>query len=141
LLIEAGGDEGDNPTYADLMNFNEAANDEATRWDFWVKYSDDPKRELEFKHMTWDTGDGTFYVGLDPLAGAKQLGIQYPRAAVLGGCAMHNGAVCTLPPDDDWNIIVNQTGDTSWAPDKMRNYLRGRHKLGSGQDAQLSAQD
>ena len=32
LLIEAGGDEGDNPTYAELATFNEAANDEATRW-------------------------------------------------------------------------------------------------------------
>lgn len=32
LLIEAGGDEGDNPTYSELGNFLEAANDEATRW-------------------------------------------------------------------------------------------------------------
>ncbi|KAK3384854.1 hypothetical protein B0H63DRAFT_542899 [Podospora didyma] len=124
LLIEAGGDEGDNPTYAELATFNEAANDEATRWDFWVKHSDDPARELQFQHMTWDTGDGTFYIGLDPPPGAKQLGIQYPRAAVLGGCAMHNGAVCTLPQDDDWNVIVNATGDTSWEADKMRRYLK-----------------
>ncbi|KAK0712861.1 hypothetical protein B0T26DRAFT_780734 [Lasiosphaeria miniovina] len=124
LLIEAGGDEGDNPTYSELGNFLEAANDEATRWDFWVKHSDDPKRELEFKHMTWDTGDGTFYVGLNPPAGAKQLGIQYPRAAVLGGCAMHNGGVCSLPQDEDWNLIVNATGDTSWEASKMRQYLK-----------------
>jgi len=123
LLIEAGGDEGDNPTYAELQYFNEAANDEATRWDFWVKHSDDPVRDLKFKHTTWDTGDGTFYVGLDPPAGAKLLGIQYPRAAVLGGCAMHNAGVCSLPQDDDWNIIVNKTGDTSWSADKMRKYL------------------
>jgi choline dehydrogenase len=71
LLIEAGGDEADNPTYRDLANFIEACNDEATRWDFWVKHNDDPKVDMLFKHNTWDTGDGTFYVGLDPPPGAK----------------------------------------------------------------------
>ncbi|KAK4192343.1 hypothetical protein QBC35DRAFT_247503 [Podospora australis] len=129
LLLEAGGDEGDNPTYADLMNFNEAANDEATRWDFWVKHSDDPERELKFEHTVYDTGDGTFHIGPDPPEGAKHLGIQYPRAAVLGGCAMHNAAVCTLPADDDWNIIVNKTGDTSWEADNMRKYLKKMERV------------
>jgi len=71
LLIEAGGDEGSNPTYADIANFLESANDEASRWDFFVKHSDDPKRDLQYKYNTWDTGDGTFYVGRDPPAGAK----------------------------------------------------------------------
>jgi choline dehydrogenase len=124
LLIEAGGDEGENPTYSDIPNFNEAANDELTRWDFWVKHSDDPERDLKFEHTTWDTGDGTFYVGLDPPEGAKLLGIQYPRAAVLGGCAMHNAGVCALPADDDWNIIVNKTGDESWSAENMRKYFK-----------------
>ncbi|KAL2140777.1 hypothetical protein VTI28DRAFT_3252 [Corynascus sepedonium] len=124
LLIEAGGDEGDNPTYADIANFNEAANDEMTRWDFWVKHSDDPEQDLKFEHTTWDTGDGTFYVGLDPPEGAKLLGIQYPRAAVLGGCAMHNAGVCSMPADDDWNIIVEKTGDTSWSAENMRKYFK-----------------
>ncbi|KAL1838034.1 hypothetical protein VTJ49DRAFT_3128 [Mycothermus thermophilus] len=123
LLIEAGGDEGDNPTYAEIPWFNEAANDELTRWDFWVKHSDDPEQDLKFAHTTWDTGDGTFYVGLDPPEHAKLLGIQYPRAAVLGGCAMHNAGVCSMPADDDWNIIVNKTGDTSWDAKNMRKYL------------------
>ncbi|KAL2128631.1 hypothetical protein VTI74DRAFT_8918 [Chaetomium olivicolor] len=109
LLIEAGGDEGDNPTFADIGNFNEAANDEATRWDFWVKHSDDPARDLKFTHNTWDTGDGTFY---------------YPRAAVLGGCGMHNAGVCALPADDDWDIIAKKTGDKSWSADNMRKYLK-----------------
>ncbi|EAQ82889.1 hypothetical protein CHGG_11065 [Chaetomium globosum CBS 148.51] len=124
LLIEAGGDEGENPTYSDIPNFNEAANDELTRWDFWVKHSDDPERDLKFQHTTWDTGDGTFYVGLDPPEDAKLLGIQYPRAAVLGGCAMHNAGVCALPADDDWNIIVNKTGDESWSAENMRKYFK-----------------
>ena len=71
LLIEAGGDEGDNPTYRNMAQFIEACNDEATRWDFWVKHDEDPKVNALFKHTTWDTGDGTFYVGLDPPEGAK----------------------------------------------------------------------
>ncbi|KAK3689667.1 hypothetical protein B0T22DRAFT_176678 [Podospora appendiculata] len=124
LLIEAGSDQGDNPTYADLGNFNEAANDETTRWDFWVKHSDDPARELKFEHTTWDTGDGTFYVGQNPPPGAKHLGIQYPRAAVLGGCAMHNAGVCSMPADEDWDIIVDKTGDTSWSAENMRRYFK-----------------
>jgi len=71
LLIEAGGDESTNPTYSNLGNFLEAANDEASRWDFWVKHYDDPAQDLKFKHTTWDTGNGTFYVGLSPPPGAK----------------------------------------------------------------------
>ncbi|SPQ24852.1 acaefdaf-8f87-4767-b1ce-1b8ae0a60367 [Thermothielavioides terrestris] len=124
LLIEAGTDQGDNPTYADIANFNEAANDETTRWDFWVRHSDDAARDLKFKHTTWDTGNGTFYVGLDPPPGAKLLGIQYPRAATLGGCAMHNAGVCSLPAADDWDTIANRTGDPSWAADNMRKYWK-----------------
>lgn len=77
---------------------------------------------------SWDTGEGTFYVGLDPPEGAKLLGIQYPRAAVLGGCAMHNAGVCSLPAADDWNIIVNKTGDTSWSAENMRKYLKSIEK-------------
>ncbi|KAJ9161921.1 Alcohol oxidase [Coniochaeta hoffmannii] len=123
LLIEAGHDDGDNPEVADLANFNAAANDPNMRWDFFVKHSEDPARELKFQHMTWRKRDGTFYVGLNPPAGATQLGIWYPRTGTLGGCAMHNGGVCSLPADSDWNIVVNKTGDTSWEASKMRKYL------------------
>ncbi len=50
LLLEAGDDQGDNPVYADIMNFNTAGNDEKSRWDFWTKHSDDSARELKFEH-------------------------------------------------------------------------------------------
>lgn len=106
LLIEAGQDEGDNPEVTDIANFNAVANDPNMRWDFFVKHSDDPARELKYQHMVWRKVDGTFYTGLDPPAGAKQLGIWYPRTGTLGGCAMHNGGACTLPADSDWNTIV-----------------------------------
>jgi choline dehydrogenase len=106
LLIEAGADDGDNPEVAEIQYFISASNDPNMRWDFWVKHSEDPARELKFEHMTWRRKDGTFYVGNKPPAGATQLGIWYPRTGTLGGCAMHNGGVASLPADDDWNIIV-----------------------------------
>lgn len=31
--------------------------------------------------------------------------------------------MCALPSDDDWNYIVNTTGDTTWAADNMRKYF------------------
>jgi choline dehydrogenase len=123
LLLEAGDDQGDNPTYADLVNFNEAGSDTHSRWDFWVKHSNNPVQDQKYEHTTWMLPNGSYYVGLEPPAGAKRLGIQYPRAATLGGCAMHNAGVCSLPQDDDWNIIVNKTGDKSWEAQKMRKYL------------------
>jgi choline dehydrogenase len=123
LLLEAGDDQGDNPVYADLSNFNEAGSDIHTRWDFWVKHSNYPLQERKYEHTTWMLPNGSYYVGLQAPPGAKRLGIQYPRAATLGGCAMHNAGVCSLPQDDDWNIIVNKTGDKSWEAKNMRKYL------------------
>ena len=58
------------------------------------------------------------------------MGIQYPRAAVLGGCAMHNAGISLLPQDDDWNVVVNRTGDTTWEASKMRKYFTQIEKNG-----------
>jgi choline dehydrogenase len=88
LLLEAGDDQANNPNISQIANFNPATNDEKTRWDFWSKHSDDPARELKNTHMVWRQTDGEFYVGLTPPAGAVQLGVWYPRAGTLGGCAM-----------------------------------------------------
>ncbi|KAK7977926.1 hypothetical protein PG996_003977 [Apiospora saccharicola] len=122
LLLEAGDDQANNPNISSLANFNLATNDEKTRWDFWTKHSEDPERELKYLHMVWRKTDGGFYTGVDPPEGAKQLGIWYPRAGTLGGCAMHNAGVCALPADADWDIIVNKTGDESWSAENMRKY-------------------
>ncbi|KAI1487032.1 hypothetical protein F5X96DRAFT_651883 [Biscogniauxia mediterranea] len=120
LLLEAGVDLGDNKNYSDISNFNLAGNDEKSRWDFFVRHSDDEERESKYEKTTWRNTDGSFYVGLEPPEGAKRLGVYYPRAATLGGCAMHNGGICTLPADDDWNYIAEITGDASWLADNMR---------------------
>ncbi|PKS07152.1 hypothetical protein jhhlp_005752 [Lomentospora prolificans] len=123
LLVEAGDDHGSLSVYSELSNFNAAGNDERSRWDFFVKHSDDPERELKYERMTWRTAEGEFYVGLEPPEGAEQLGIFYPRAATLGGCAMHNAGVCSLPSADEWNWVANITGDATWEAENMRKYL------------------
>ncbi|KAI0438640.1 hypothetical protein F4803DRAFT_565112 [Xylaria telfairii] len=124
LLLEAGSDLLEDrsypETYQDLNSATSAANDPSSRWDFFVKHSDDPERERRYKHMTWRTEDGSFYVGLDPPEGAEQLGIWYPRAATFGGGAVIDNAVLELPPDVTWDHIANITGDASWAASEMR---------------------
>ncbi|CAJ2511987.1 Uu.00g076120.m01.CDS01 [Anthostomella pinea] len=123
LLLEAGTDLGDNRNYSEIINFNLAGNDEKSRWDFFIKHSNDEEREAKYEKMTWRKTDGSFYVGLEPPEGAKRLGIYYPRAATLGGCAMHNGGVCTLPADDEWDAIAELTGDDGWLTSNMRKYF------------------
>ncbi|KAI1097629.1 GMC oxidoreductase [Jackrogersella minutella] len=120
LLLEAGSDLSDDPSYQNMGKFTEVSNDPRTRWDFFVKHSDDPERELKYKHMTWRTTNGSYYVGLEPPEGAEQLGIYYPRAATLGGCAMHNAAVLHLPSDENWDHIADITGDDSWRASEMK---------------------
>ncbi|CAI6333128.1 unnamed protein product [Periconia digitata] len=123
LLIEAGDDQTENKNVSQWFNFNPAGNDPATRWDIFVKHSDDEAREARYLHRTWRQTDGGFYVGIDPPAGAKPLGIYYPRAGTLGGCAMHNGCLTMNPNDLDWNDIAETTGDNSWSAENMRKYL------------------
>lgn len=96
ILLEAGDDQGNNPNVSLIGNFNTATNDPSTRWDFWTKHSEDPERELKFEHMVWRTPEGDFYTGLNPPAGSTQLGIWYPRAGTLGGCAMRTYYSCYL---------------------------------------------
>ncbi|KAI0472351.1 hypothetical protein F4859DRAFT_515203 [Xylaria cf. heliscus] len=122
-LLEAGRDLGDNKNYSEIANFIAAGNDEKSRWDFFVKHSDDEAREAKYEKTTWRTADGSFYVGLDPPKGSTRLGIYYPRAATLGGCAMHNGGICTLPNDADWDYIAEITGDDGWLAKNMRKYF------------------
>jgi choline dehydrogenase len=124
LLLEAGSDQGSNQVYSEIGNFIAASNDPKTRWDFYVKHSDDPEREAKFEHTMWMQENGTYYVGLDPPKGAKRLGIWYPRAAVLGGCQMHNAGVTSLPLDSQWDDIAAITGDDSWKAKNMRKYLK-----------------
>ncbi|KAF2732610.1 alcohol oxidase [Polyplosphaeria fusca] len=123
LLLEAGDDQGDNPNISQILNFNKAGNDPSTRWDFFVKHSDDVERERKFEHYTWRQTNGSFFVGTNPPETATELGIYYPRAGTLGGCAMHNAGVSANTPDADWNHIAEITGDDSWRAERMREHL------------------
>jgi len=125
LLLEAGSDLTDDPNYKELQRATFADNDVRSRWDFFVKHSDDPARELKYEHMVWREANGTLYVGLNPPAGSKQLGVWYPRAAVLGGCAMHNAAFMEMPTDDYWNDLAAITGDQSWKASSLRQIFQG----------------
>ncbi|KAI8945538.1 hypothetical protein F4801DRAFT_594055 [Xylaria longipes] len=124
LLLEAGSDLLEDPTYSetyqDINSITSAVNNPSSRWEFFMKHSDDPESERQYKHMTWRTKDGSFYVGLDPPEEAEQLGIWYPRAATFGGGAAIDNAVLELPSDAIWDYIANITGDESWAASEMR---------------------
>ena len=107
LLLEAGDDQGMNPNVSFLPSLNLALQDPKTRWDFFVKIYDDPALQAGHHHNVWRKTDGSFYVGIDPPAGAVNLGIWYPRTGTLGGCAEHNAGVTNVPLDDDWTHIVS----------------------------------
>ncbi|KAH8891542.1 alcohol dehydrogenase [Thozetella sp. PMI_491] len=123
LLLEAGDDQEADPIVNQIGSFNSAINNIKTRWDFFVKHSSDPERERRYLRLTWRLPDGTFYVGIDPPEGATELGVWYPRSGTLGGCAMHNAGLLQLPAVNDWELLVNATGDTSYSAQNMLQYL------------------
>ncbi|KAM0231972.1 hypothetical protein ACHAP5_010905 [Fusarium lateritium] len=122
LLLEAGDEQRNNSNSAIVYNNTLAINDPLTRWDFFVT-RDTPEFDDEYEFTTYRQTDGEFYVGLEPPAGAERLGIYYPRAGTVGGCAMHNAASIALPADVDWDDIASMTGDDSWRTANMRQYL------------------
>ncbi|KAG9230894.1 hypothetical protein BJ875DRAFT_363519, partial [Amylocarpus encephaloides] len=123
LLLEAGDDQGENLNEKVAGWFSKAGNDPLMRWDFFVKYHSDPKIQSQYEHLVYRQTDGQFYVGTNPPAGAKQLGIYYPRTGTLGGCATHNAMCAPLPSDSDWDDIAKLTGDNSWSATNMRQHF------------------
>ena len=104
LLMEAGGDE-DSLDYS-VPGFNGlASEDEAYRWDYYVRHYTDQAQQA-----------------LDPKFVVSQDGVLYPRAGTLGGCTAHNALITVYPSNSDWNEIAEITGDPSWGADAMRQY-------------------
>ncbi|HEY1428866.1 MAG TPA: GMC family oxidoreductase N-terminal domain-containing protein, partial [Candidatus Tumulicola sp.] len=108
-VIEAGGDprecaggdparpdENCLPCDYDVPAFHPlAAENDAMKWDFFVRhYSDADRRTL------------------------------YPRAGTLGGCTAHNAMIFVYPHNRDWQYIADLTGDSSWQPEAMRAYFQ-----------------
>ncbi len=128
LLIEAGDDQGallqqQIPGGAFLVE-----EVEEMRWDYFVRhYANDTRQAQEYKTV-YETPAGNRYVGLSPPPGSMPLGILYPRAGTLGGCAAHNLLVTVYPHDSDWDNIANITGDDSWAASSMRQYFERLEK-------------
>ena len=73
--------------------------------------------------FTWEVGPYDYHVGPNPPSGAQPLGILYPRAGTLGGCATHNVLIWITPHASDWDNIAQITGDNSWAATNMSQYL------------------
>jgi choline dehydrogenase len=104
VLLEAGG----NPTSwtRDVPALHaRAAEDDAMRWDFWVRtYANDDRQK---RNERWN---------------AARQAILYPRAGTLGGCTAHNAMITLRPHDADWDAIAATLGDESFRATNMRKY-------------------
>jgi choline dehydrogenase len=125
LLLEAGGDprtlQGADPQSGgrnalpedyDVPAFHSLATEnEALRWDFFVRhYKDDARQSQDPKFC--------------PTFNERKVdGILYPRAGTLGGCTAHNAMIFVYPHNSDWSQIADITGDASWRPEHMRTYF------------------
>ncbi|WYZ35124.1 hypothetical protein EsH8_I_001400 [Colletotrichum jinshuiense] len=128
LLIDAGGDSGESWTEKVPALHLMSTEFEDTRWNYWVNHYSDLERQKRDSKMTYEMSDGSFYVGLDPPAEAKPLGVWYPRAGTLGGCSRHNALISINAHDSDWSNIASLTGDDSWSPENMRSYFQKLEK-------------
>src|ERR1039457_4809178 len=126
VLLEAGGDPKDLsggdpisplsnrlPADYDVPCFHPfASENDAMRWDFFVRHYADTcrqKADPNYREM-W---------------GGKHVdGVLYPRAGTLGGCTAHNAMFLIYPQDEDWNAIEALTGDPSWNASSMRKYFQ-----------------
>ncbi|KAK6579637.1 hypothetical protein PZA11_007873 [Diplocarpon coronariae] len=123
LLIEAGNDQSGNvnttvPGYQALVT-----EDPKLRWDVFVNHYQDQQRAQRDPKYSWEVSPYNYHVGPNPPAGAKPLGILYPRAGTLGGCITHNALIFITPHASDWDGIASITGDPSWAATNMSQYL------------------
>lgn len=128
LLIEAGGDAGNDIEVQVPAMMLQSTEHEPQAWDYFVHHYDDLERQKKDSKMVYRQSDGELYVGLSPPQDAEPLGILYPRAGTLGGCSEHNAMISVYPFDDDWKYIQQLTGDASWAPKKMRKYFEKLEK-------------
>lgn len=107
LLLEAGSDCGDRPSYQVPALHGMATEDKTMEWDYFVRhYTDDARQKLDSKY--------------DPQRG----GVWYPRAGTLGGCTAHNAMITVYPHNSDWDAVAALTGDNSWKAENMRKYFQ-----------------
>lgn len=110
LLLEAGEDVGGRLTYQVPAWHVQSTEDDAMRWDYYVKHYEDTTQAKKDSKMEYD--------------GTAPKGILYPRAGTLGGCTAHNAMITVYPHNSDWDKIAAATGDTSWSATNMRQYFQ-----------------
>lgn len=125
VVLEAGGDPrtlrgGDAfqpdsnrlPQDYDVPAFHAfASENEAIRWDFFVRHhTDDAQQRL----------DPNYY---EYFHDKRVDGVLYPRASALGGCTAHNAMILVCPNKSDWDYIANLTRDPSWSGENMSAYF------------------
>ncbi|KAI7782861.1 choline dehydrogenase [Diaporthe eres] len=126
LLVDAGGDSGDNLFEQIPVLFPRATDDHpTTQWNYFVTRSSDPAVEAKNEITSYRLPNGTIYTGLYPPADAVAIGTLYPRAGTLGGCSRHNALVAIRAFDSDWEAVAGATGDTSWNGSTFQRYFEG----------------
>jgi len=107
VLLEAGGDAPVSWTRDVPALHARATEDEAMRWDFFVRtYANEERQKLNERFV--------------PSAG----GVLYPRAGTLGGCTAHNAMIMLRPHNADWDTIASTFGDDSWRAASMAKYWK-----------------
>ncbi|HUL13610.1 MAG TPA: GMC family oxidoreductase [Methylococcaceae bacterium] len=121
LVLEAGGDprtlqgsdsahpEGNRlPDDYDVPVFHTfSSENEAIRWDFFVRhYGDDALQQKDSKYTK------------------EEGGVLYPRAGCLGGCTAHNAMITVCSHNEDWDELARLTDDASWSAGNMRKYFQ-----------------
>ena len=81
---------------------------EQTSWSFWVRHYAGRQLQASDSKAVDDPNE----------PGRKA--VLYPRASALGGCTAHHAMISICGTDTDWQKIADLTGDSSWAPGKMR---------------------
>jgi choline dehydrogenase-like flavoprotein len=121
LVLEAGGDPrklqgGDSPRpheqrlpddYDVPVFHTFSSENEAIRWDFFVRHYEDEAQQER-----------------DPKYTKEEGGVLYPRAGCLGGCTAHNALITVYPYNEDWDEVARLTGDASWSAHNMRKYFQ-----------------
>lgn len=111
VLIEAGLDNMyQSPDYeVPLLSAASAPEDPRLEWAYFVNHYANLAQQEKDDKMQYDTN-------------GNPLGIFYPRAATLGGCAAHNFLIAVKPHESDWDYIAAATGDLSWLSTNMTKY-------------------
>ncbi|KAJ9063010.1 hypothetical protein DSO57_1004640 [Entomophthora muscae] len=75
---------------------------------FHSKSAEDPATTFDFDVKHYDNSKTYFY----------------PRAGVLGGCAVHHAMISVYPNSRDFKLMQSITGDDKWSEENMRSYFQ-----------------